>query len=532
MKRVRISRDHLDIAVLLALLTMLIGILVVQTRSLFLAPVFDSYLWWGDESWLMLEFRQQMLTGKFTHPYALGSSIHVDNGFLLSNMWLSAALYGGAALLGFPLVSTGRVVTFSLSIVLLLAVFYLLRKILRVETHWALFGVLTLLSTRIFFITSHSARYDVLSALQLLVGLAVLKRFLDGGTTTRSMSYFLLGLGLSATLLVSVHVPLLLSLPALLMVIRAGAFRRVGEWAVMLGGALLGCSMLVLLYYFLYGHWGMFGGANFTSHESNLLSIPLLRPFSRSVQIANLMQKGGHLLRFAPLLSLFTILAAVAIVSRWRSLERSQRAFISLLVAALVGWFALESAAPPSYTLYPAVLLVIILTIGLRSLKLRSGMHLAVPLVLALWFSRAALADGLDALLIGKTLNNAQTEIFSEAMEHLEQRRPRVLIQAPFVARAIESKRLVPMTASFIDYPERSRSTIATLRHNDVRYLLLVASPLNQQYMREVTPLRHAAESYGSVLYRRTMPASDIMRSYFSPDPGQPDTVTLYKLSQ
>src|SRR5687768_13556874 len=96
-------------------------LLVLQLMSLYVAPIHDSYLWWGDESWLMNEYRAQMSTGVFRHPHAYGSSIFIGNPFPFTSMWLTSLIYGSASFVfsGLSLVEAGRGVTIVLSIALL-----------------------------------------------------------------------------------------------------------------------------------------------------------------------------------------------------------------------------------------------------------------------------------------------------------------------------------------------------------------------------------------------------------------------------
>jgi hypothetical protein len=137
-----------------AMLLLATAIFLLDVQSLYTTPIPDSYLWWGDESWLMIEFRNQILHGVFSQPYALGSTLTHGSGIVFGNMWLTALLYGLPASMIRPetmdIVLLGRTITTICAITLLIALYEAVRNITS-ERVLALFSVLLLLTSRSCF---------------------------------------------------------------------------------------------------------------------------------------------------------------------------------------------------------------------------------------------------------------------------------------------------------------------------------------------------------------------------------------------
>ncbi|HZK77050.1 MAG TPA: hypothetical protein VFD13_09095, partial [Candidatus Kapabacteria bacterium] len=164
-------RDRSEEWIFFGMLALVTIIVMLELLSLYSTPVPDSYLWWGDESWLTIEFRTQILTGVFRHPYALGSSLAHGSGMVFGNMWIPALFYGVPATLVSPIamdiVLLGRTVTAIFAFTLLLMLYEIVRR-LSGDRLLAIFSVLLLVTSRSFLLTSHSARYDILSALAII----------------------------------------------------------------------------------------------------------------------------------------------------------------------------------------------------------------------------------------------------------------------------------------------------------------------------------------------------------------------------
>ena len=106
----------------LVLLLLIGAVLLQQTRFLFVYPVPDTGMWFGDESWTMLTARALAASGVARIPEAVGSSLAHSNGLVNGSIWITGLLYGLPANL-FGAIATpvdiGRIVTLLLSILAL-----------------------------------------------------------------------------------------------------------------------------------------------------------------------------------------------------------------------------------------------------------------------------------------------------------------------------------------------------------------------------------------------------------------------------
>ncbi|MDP4199430.1 MAG: hypothetical protein Q8922_09880 [Bacteroidota bacterium] len=507
------------------------ALLMFELTSLFVAPIADSYLWWGDESWLMTEFRTQMLTGVFRHPYALSSSLAHGSGLIFGNMWLTAALYGLPATLAksSDVVMIGRTVTALLSVTLAFVLYECIRK-LSGERLLALFGVIVLVTSRSFLLTSHSARYDILSALAILVGVAMAMMHLHIHIGKRSA--FLAGLSIAATLLISVHVVLALGLAALVVVhVRSQA----KAWST--GLFLLGVATIGIILYLLSHIIGI-PSVNTTSGSFalNIHDIPALRLFSRSVQIANLLQRWSTITSFA---FGYVILAAlVLLLTVVRGIRKSGRlnipAWTWLIVIVLLSWLELESAAPTSYLIYilPVLSLGIALTLKATTSK---GIASSIVVLCSAAMFYFAFHDSWQARKNGLLLTRANDDAIGAASAEIEQdtTHPLVLAFNPAVHRLMTDSAIRLMTTHFIEFPISIVPVDSILRSEHVRYVLVYRSALKPDYMREVEPITNAAKRAGTLVWERTSAIlTDVGRSYFDTSMSGHDTLRVYKIRE
>ena len=516
------SGERVYVWLLLALSIML---LIVQARGLFTTPVFDSYLWWGDESWLMFEFRQQMQSGIFRHPFALGSTLAHGSGYLFSNMWITALLYGGAAIAfcNANIVSVGRIVTMLASIGLLTLLYAALRRMDTTRTQ-ALLGVLLLETSLSFFFTSHSSRYDILSSLAILAAYYWMLRKSD---VLKMRTAVAVGALTSLTLLVTVHVLILVTLPLLLYVL----YRSPGKRFAAFGGYAVGAAITGLV---LYGVYFLVNSGQPAVHSNfalNMREVPAFRLFSRSVQFANLEQKTAMLGRYAPMVLLAFTLAIVLLIATRRKLLGSML-FVWLIVAGLVSWTLLESSAPSSYVIYVLPLMILFILKALPS----EGKHLSpiicfiAGLVIAAFSTTQVIRAGAIGARISDTNRSAVAQALDSIAHDSISGKPVVLAFSPAVNVVALDTATSLMTTQFIEYAVDSLSAADICQRYHVRYLMTYASALKPDYMREVTPLRQLAESRGTLMWQRAGILTDIGRNYVSLDTLALDTLKLYRL--
>ena len=538
--------DEFAFNVLLALTA---ALFMLQLLSLFTTPIPDSYLWWGDESWLMIEFRTQILEGVFRHPYALGSSLEHGSGLLFGNMWIPVVLYGLPASLfknGIDIILIGRTITALLSASLLIALFECVRR-LTGDRVVALFGVLLLLSSRSFLFTSHSARYDILTSLSILIGVYFILRLTsrhrseEQPPAIHSAKYaILVGACVTLSLIITVHVALALWLAAFvgLMYISRGQ-RLLNCGSFFIGGAVV--ALILVAVSALRGQVSLFGSVSANAFSLNLHDIPFLRPFSRSVQFSNVLQRWRTLstlgLGYLIALLVVSILAVFKYVQKKLSFALDVR--FGIVAIILFSWFEFESAAPTSYLIYVLpVLSVAIALVAWRTLPIRGREWIVLFAGIALTI--CGLTDAWRVRSVGRDISKANDRAVNDALGQVihgsEDPHPIVLTFNPAVHDVLMDTSVRLMTTHLVEFPSEVKSgseltpTQYAIKKAHVRYILLYRSGLKPDYMREAGPITDAAYRLGVRVWQQTGVFTDIGRSYFDAQSGTPDTLQLYHL--
>lgn len=490
------------LTLLLALSCILL--LGLQLGSLYVAPIHDSYLWWGDESWLMNEYRAQMTSGVFRHPLAFGSSLWIGNPFPFTAMWLTSAIYG-LATLSFPsvtIVSIGRTVTAVLAI-LLVIVLWRKGRSLALPVLSVMVGLALLISCRTFLLTSHSARYDIFTALVLLLIVFHFAERLEAGRATH---YARLGILCGSSLMVSVHVPLLLIFPVIYFLVAQRA--RVNDWLQLVFGASLSAGVLYLLHLVLQPT--LTGETNLSE---NLRTIPILRPFSWSVQTSNLAQKWDSVIVLAP--QILGMLIACAMIVRCSAVTRSYKSSVLLLMLPMIGWLLLEPAGPTSYMIHFLPCLALATMMAVQTMLVGIWQRTAI-VILALLSIGMGIRDAVVAAEVGRTLTNEHRE----ALLQVEQHTASAHIVAMNPAQSYLTN--IAATTHFIELPSRDAA-----RLSGDGYLIGYNSSIDPGFMWEVMPLRSEATSPELMLTGRFL---DVGRRYFKPLDQRLDTLFLKKL--
>ncbi len=516
---------------LLALVTLLV---MLELLSLYSTPVPDSYLWWGDESWLLLEFRTQMLTGIFRHPYALGSSLAQGSGMIFGNMWIPALFYGIPAALVSPvamdIVLLGRTVTAIFAFTLLVALFEIAQR-LTSDRVLAMFSVLLLVTSRSFLLTSHSARYDILSALAIIVGVYVLLCY--GTKWTRARHAAVVGFLTCATLLITIHVTLALALAAYVTVVYQARGSRLKSLLAFAGGG--AAFVLLLIGITALRGQPIVGRAWNGSFALNLHDIPALRIYSRSVQTANLLQRWGTLQKFGlGYILAFAVIVILAVIQFARKAVRWKMGWsVATLLIVFLSWLEFESAAPTSYLIYMLPVLALLAALAMKRLSseaIRNWIILGLGVVLSV----IAIAGMPGAHGKGYQLLSSNYQAVGAALDQIEQAdsssHPLVLAFNPAVHEVLRDTNVRLMTTHFVEFSMGTLNVDSVLQAEHVNYALVYLSALKPDYMREVGPIMTVLRKTATPLWERVGYFTDIGRSYFDSRLGAPDTIRLYRL--
>jgi hypothetical protein len=520
------------------LAAMIVVILVLQTRLLYIFPQPDSARWWGDETGQMLELRAELQHGYAYIPTGLGSSVAITNGIVRGNSWLAAIVYGVPALIFHQtadLVSIGRTVTFLLSILLIAGMYRLLRS-LGTTPGFTLLAILLLNSTRSFFFASHAARLDIAAGLTVLAftwHLSSRYELLKKGIWRPSNLWYF-GYGaialLSATL--SIHLLTLIGLLSFYMLLRFQAYKKPIALLFAVAGVFATTAILLCIYFLSGSQISLFGPSVASNQFQSVAGgLPILRPFSRSVQIANILERLNGLWAEAPailLLTAITIVISLVIKKHGPDTERHRFLFGATLTVA-VAWLLLES--PAIYYYVQVLPLVIVASIASLSLRMNDRL-MWVTTIVGMLLGVMAIQDCLRASNLSSAIhkdNSAAIQLFSDTVRSSSSRT--VLAQNPAMARLEFEHGIRLMTPHIVDFSISTRPLRDQLDSIGVNFMLLYAPGDGKEYSGDHYALRPIADSFGEVVARRTGRMFDVRRDYFSSSSlDRIDTVTLYRL--
>jgi hypothetical protein len=509
-----------------ALVTAVLLLVVIQFSSLCIFPVPNALRWYGDETWLMSEAHEQIATGTVRYPIALGSTLSESKGLILSMTWLSAALYGlPTALFDADPVCVGRVVTAALS-VLLLITFYFAARSFGSSSTIAFIGIALLVSTRAFLFASHSCRTDLLAGLTVLLFVWRMMQTLSDHSARWWLGYGALVVFLCVSS--SIHLLTLLGPVALYFAWRRGAFSSASHIVSLVAG---GVTMLLLL----VAVYGMTSGSImlFSPHSHQfgdvLSSIPILRPFSRSVQVSNLLIRAKEFWAEAPIAIFLLPVIGIGI---WKRRIQSE-----LLVAACIivlSWLLLEGAEV-NYLIHLLPLLILLSAISLSTLS-RKRWHTISFATIALILIGIAATDSIKVQHTAEAIErssdaatHAIVQSIASSWSHSE--RPLVLSEPPSLERLAQTSQIRVMTDHFISLPEQEESIDSTLRRLRVNYAVLYNSPTFPKRRDLTDSLYRILIQEGTVIHRATGTSGDLGRDYFGTSTWQ-DTLILIKLHE
>ena len=544
MKKTEFSTGRFKCYAALFIAALIIVVLIAQVRSLYIFPHPDSARWWGDETGQMLELRTELQNGYASIPTALGSSVAITNGLVRGNSWFAAVVYGAPALVFSHIadvVTIGRTITFVLSIVLLF-VMYRMMCASQVPRIFALFTVLLLTATRSFFYTSHAARLDVAAALGVLAFVWYLlsrsEAYQHAQWRPSALWYFFYGAAVIVFASLSIHLLTLLGALSLCMLWRFEAFRKPSAIVPVGSGAAVMLGMFIVFYTISGTTFSLYGPSSVPNQfQSVAAELPILRPFSRSVQVANILERIHGLWAEAPA---FLVLIIVAIVFRFTVRSPASKSTRSTWIsgAAIVvaaSWLLFESPAL-YYYVQVLPLYIVALAIGISKRWKLSSVVITTLSVVSIVLCTFGIMDSFRAEGMAVAIADGNHQALTEVIDSIRSDThsptlPIVLTQNPAIAMLEHDKNVRLMTAHFVTFPISSEPLANVLKKLDVKYMLLYAAHDGSIYSADYHALRPIADSFGTIILRKPGILFDVNRDYFAPRTDSSyDTLILYKL--
>ncbi len=530
----------------MAVFVTVVLVLVMQTRSLYTFPQPDGTRWWGDETGQMLELRSELQTGYAHIPTALGSSLAITNGLVRGNSWLAAIEYGLPALAFskyFDLVTIGRTVTFLLSLAMCFCTYRLLRK-LGVSVALALLGVLLLISTRSFFFASHAARLDVAAGLSVLLFVWYLathfEQFKQAKWQATTSWYVASGAIAMLFATLSIHLVTLLGVLSFYTFWRFRAWRIPKDLFAAVGGASVVLGILIGIYFLTGAPMSLFSPSVQPNQFQSVASmLPILRPFSRSVQIANVLERATGIWFEAPQIVLLAcIVLALLIVRRRMTTNTPATSFTTDAgIVILIAWLFFESPALYYYVQVLPLFVVVLLSKIASRIRPSAGFS-AVILGCAVLLAVFSVKDSSMAHEQASRIETDNHMALDAAVRTIafdsKNTRPIVLAQNPAIAYLEHDTSVRLMTAHLVSFPTSLGSLASQIESTGARYMLLYVSGDGTRYSEDYAALRPQADSIGTIMFKRTGTLFDVHRNYFEAVhlSVKPDTMILYKLQR
>lgn len=531
--------------VIIAVLVVIV--LVAQVRLLYVFPQPDSARWWGDETGQMLELRTELHDGYARIPTGVGSSVAITNGLVRGNSWMAAVIYGIPAVIFSnvaDIVSIGRTVTFILALLLLCLMYGMLRT-LRAPPLLALFALLLLVSTRSFFFSSHAARLDVAADATVLAFTWYLalryEHFCEGRWVPTARWYFGYGIAIVLFATLSIHLTTLLGVITLYLFFRFRSYRAFSALFAAAGGAIVMLALLLSIYALSGAPISLFGPSSAPNQFQSVAGgLPFLRPFSRSVQIANILERIHGLWSEAPAFLAFVIFAIVFRFASRRTSPSSyrERWLMGTAIVIAIAWLLFQSPALYYFIqVIPLFIIAIIVSISQRwKPNWISIIAMAVVGVVLCYFGTQ---DAVRADRLSKTIDRENHAALAEALDSITYRSnpntiPLVLAQNPAIAWLEHHRTIRLMTTHIVGFSLSSTPVSTAIQRLGVNYVLLYAPHDGISYSSDYHTLRPIMDSFGTIIYRKAGTLFDVHRDYFARKTlnsiDSLDTLILYKL--
>ncbi|MFI5202823.1 MAG: hypothetical protein ACHQNE_10595, partial [Candidatus Kapaibacterium sp.] len=462
------------------ILAITLVIFALQLRTLYTVPVYDSVRWGGDETWLMREFGNQAAHGVMSYPESFGSAQRTD-GVLAGSMWADAWIYGATGNIIFPAHdydSIGRTVTAILTFLLIGSIFFILRKF-EVSPVLAAATVVLVVACRGFVWATHSARYDLLTGLALIWFCYYLSRQ-ENLTPVRM---FLAGIIGASAICFSRHLLLLGLAASLVFLYQHRVWKRPAfAWAWVFGSS-VGAIILSVAYFAGAGEFSLFGrGGGDGSYSFVLNQIPILRPFSRNVQVSNLIERFHLFQTDAPgILIVIGVSVLLVLAYSWgggrsgrvghhgRVLWHSQRFFLLCIIFCSLVWLLTEGSRPyylfhivPLLAIGGAIILQWWSEVFKRGWFGEMGALLVLGVAIAFGAKRAIPGSVLGAA-IARDQSIAITKFLNETT-----RKSRILLDVAGLDRALPDTSHEVLTLDMFQPPHESALLIRKLLSNRI----------------------------------------------------------------
>ncbi|HZK75584.1 MAG TPA: hypothetical protein VFD13_01635, partial [Candidatus Kapabacteria bacterium] len=517
----------------------------ISAHALYLYPVPDSYRWYGDETWLLLGWKNLIAHGHMVIPVALQSAIVKSPGLWLGSGWFTALWYGLPQLLfppPFDPISIGRSVSFLFAF----ATFFLIGFAgyrLRLSASITAFSIVLLMITRAMTFASHSARYDMITGFAVVAFIAFFAIRVSPNSPdqprkhrprcSRRFAFWLGCVAFLACLTISPHAGALLLLPTVFIAWYFGAFRTARHTLSLVAGVCIAFAALAVVY-LLANHelalTGIASGDNETS--AYLRHLPIMHLFSWSAERHQLGAKLDYLWDEAPAFAfVFLLIALSEILLLMRRVHHEATLFLTICLACVLLSGAIFQSTLPYYISYFLPLAALTFAAHLQEWAKSVWLHptvAVVSLLLTAEIFAIRLPELSNAATMGKRLDDANIAAVQAAIEQTSRNwepgavHPLILAQGPAIHELLRDTTIRVMSEAFLFFPLRRELPDSVIAHADVNYILDYGKPMTPEYEVAIRKWKPIFFRSGTLLDRTL--------DYFHDTASELDTLTLYQV--
>jgi len=290
-------------------------------------------------------------------------------------------------------------------------------------------------------------------------------------------------------------------------------------------------AILIGIYYCTTGNLTLFSvAAGPVQFQDVLSSIPIRRPFSRSVQVANIIIRLKQFVSEAPQIFLLPLLLPFLLRSR----SEVSRTFFMALSIVILSWLLLEGAEI-NYLMHVLPLLFLALALVVSGVVMRwKGLSAIILCAIAILSFVHGYRDSSDAFACASDLDRSNQEGVQAIEAQIDASwhvigKPRVATEPISLDRLSQDTNIEAMTDHFISFPLRTEPLNVFFQHERVDYVVLYNSPVYPKDRPRDDPFYRAAASSGTLIGRYVGMSGDMGRDYFNHSNWQ-NTLLLFQI--
>jgi hypothetical protein len=530
------THQRIVVAILLGLTVV---VLTINARYLYVSPVANSWVWWrGDETWLMAEYKQFVMTGHATDPLAPGSIFSQSSGLLSGSSYLTAFLYGlPLILIKNHTIWVGRTLTWIFSF-LILFVIWDLAKHYKVGAILRASGCLLLAATLCFFITSHSARPDILIGLTVLILIGYLPLLVNKTSINREA---LFGFLFPLTLLVNGHVFLNSFVVLGYIIFAIGGFQNMRSMIRWGSAAAIGFVCLLIVQAVLLDSFSLLGPF---SNASNM--VPMMRLFHPKSDLANFNGRIHIAMMLAPaLIWIFIVLIAIFLWGRisynvrLSQLDQKERRLIICASLAVISSVLIEFYQD-RYFIYvlPTIVLAFVVLISFLIRVLPRMPVVALTLALIACLIYGVLEYAIDSIKVGeagKTITIANNIAIKNALATIHSRyigRPHIFSSIIGQSLAMDDSCDLVTPVMYIQPSDHIVSRSELWNRAKINYAIVCDQANGGDWNESDSSIEWTARSHAQIIFERVGLFSDISRSYDPSGLKSLDTLRVFEFNR